>query len=303
MPRGLRIIGYALIGLFSFILFLYLTFPFDVLKDRLLDSVEKGLKGGYEITVNSVSPRLIAGVTLKGVKIIERGEGESVPMWEADKIKLNVSLFSLMFGSTKIKFDVISGGGSVAGKLTLDKARVQVGVELDEFNLGTFVYLASKYGINLKSKIDGDADLNIDSSQVIRSSGTVNIQPNSIKFMASKFKAGAMGDIDLPEMVIGGGKSLISAEINKGAIKINSFKLEEGDLNIDLAGSVYLSSKASNYRLNLSGTFGFSEKVGQALPFLFIIEKQKNESGTFPLTIAGRLSKPQIKIGDFTVPL
>lgn len=303
MPKGLRILGYILVGFISFIIFLYLTFPFDVLKDRILAGVEKGLKGKYDIQVASVSPRLLAGITLKSVRLNKRDEGGSVPVWEAEKIKLNASLFSMMFGSPRVKFDIRSGGGRISGRVNMEKNGAKVTLRLGNVNLGKIYYLASKYGLNLKSEIDGKVDLDINPSQIIRSSGTLIIEPRSIKLLASKIKAGAMGEIDLPAIAIGEDKSLISAELKRGAIKINSFRLEKGDLNIDLKGTIYLSSEISNFRLNLKGNFGFTEKVGEALPFLFIIEKQKNEDGTFPLTISGRLAKPQIKIGDFTVPL
>jgi len=202
-----------------------------------------------------------------------------------------------------VKFDVRMGDSRISGRAVLGKGASKVTVVLDELNLATFHYLASELGLQVKSQINGEIDVDVNSRQIIRSSGAINIEPNGIQILPSKLKTGVMGEIDLPAMTIGAGKSLISAELKRGAIKITSLKLEKGDLNIDLKGSIYLSSNVSNFRLNLKGDFSFSEKLGQALPFLFIIEKQKKEDGKFPLTIAGRISKPQIKIGDFTVPL
>jgi len=303
MPKWLKIIGYILIGIVSFVIFLYLTFPFDVIKDRLLAEIEKSSKGQYEVTVATVNPKLLVGVTLKGVKVNKRTEGKNVPMLEADQIGLKVSIFSLIFGSPKVKFDVRMGDSRISGRAVLGKGASKVTVVLDELNLATFHYLASELGLQVKSQINGEIDVDVNSRQIIRSSGAINIEPNGIQILPSKLKTGVMGEIDLPAMTIGAGKSLISAELKRGAIKITSLKLEKGDLNIDLKGSIYLSSNVSNFRLNLKGDFSFSEKLGQALPFLFIIEKQKKEDGKFPLTIAGRISKPQIKIGDFTVPL
>lgn len=303
MPKGLKIVMYFFVGFISFVLFLYLTFPFASLKDRLLAGLEKGLKGKYEITVNSVSPGFLIAVNLKGVKLEKRDENGLLPVWQAERIKLSPYIFSVIFGSPKVKFDIRSGKGRVLGKVQMDKGSSIISVELDEVDLGKITYLASKYGINLQSKINGNINLEIDPKQIIRSNGTIKIEPNTIKFLASKIKAGALGEIEMPEAVIGAGKSLIDAELKRGAIRLNAFKLEAGDLNVDLTGSLYLSSDLANYRLNLRGTFDYSEKLGQALPILFMIEKQKNDKGLYPLTISGRLASPQIKIGDFTLPL
>lgn len=302
MPRGLKIISYVVVAFVSFIVFLYFTFPFDVLKDRILADVEKGLKDKYEITVVSVSPRLIAGVTLKNVKVSKRDDAGLVPVWEADKVGLKISLLSLAFGNLKVKFDIKSGGGEITGRVEKEKNVIRVLMKLDDFDVDKITYLSSQYGLHLKSKINADIDLNFDPAQIIRSVGTFKMELNSIEILASKVKAGAMGEVDLPAMTIGAGGSQIAAELNKGAIKISSFKLEKGDLNLDIDGDIYLASTLDNFRLNLKGNFAFSDKIVQALPFLFIIEKQKSKEGTFPVTISGRLVKPQIKIGDFTLP-
>ena len=47
----------------------------------------------------------------------------------------------------------------------------------------------------------------------------------------------------------------------------------------------------------------FAEQLSKALPFLFIIEQQKNAEGIYPLNITGRLSKPSIRIGKFDLPI
>ena len=71
----------------------------------------------------------------------------------------------------------------------------------------------------------------------------------------------------------------------------------------ELKGKIFLSSRMANYRLNLRGQFSVSEKLNEAFPFLFIVDSQKKEDGSYPLSITGRISRPSIKIGTFTVPL
>lgn len=303
MPKGLRVTGYVIFGVFSFLLFIYLTFPFDALKDRILADVEKNLKGEYEISVGSVSPRLLIGVTLKSVKIIDRGGGTAAAVFEADRVRLKTSLISMMFGSPTVKYDVKVGKGRIVGKIGSEKNKTHLEMRLVDFDLGKIAFLLSKYGLQLKSEINGDIKLDLDSEQIIRSTGIINMEPNGIKILPSKLKAGALGEVDIPEMLIAGGKSVISADLQRGAIKVNKFVFEQGDFDLDLNGSVYLSSKFENFRLNLKGGFKISDKMNQALPFLFIISNQKKEDGVYPVTISGRLAKPQIKIGDFNVPL
>lgn len=306
MPKGLRIILYVFVGFFSFIFFLYTTFPFDVLKDRLIDNIESGLKGGYEIKVGSVSPGLLGGVNLKGVRVMKKDETGSVVFWQIDNIKLRMSLLSMLFGKQVVKFD-FKNGGNVSGRIDNEKNRLVINVSTANFDLGKIAYLATKYGLNFKTAIDANIALDIDPRQIVRSNGSITIEPNDIKILATKTNSetlkGILKDGEIPELTIGAGKSSIVAKLDKGQVKIETFKLEKGDVNLDLAGAIYLATTLDNLRLNLTGSFGISEKLNQLLPVLFIIEKQKNEDGTYPLSITGKITRPQIKIRDFTVPL
>ena len=118
-----------------------------------------------------------------------------------------------------------------------------------------------------------------------------------------RYNIGGAG-IPLPETAITKGRdSRLKLTIDKGAVNVDEFRLAGGDLGLDLKGKVFLSTVLSNYRLNLTGSFAISDKLGQAIPFLFMAEKQKQADGSYPLTITGRLSEPAIKVGTFTLPL
>lgn len=307
MPKGLKILAYIGIALFSFIIFFYLTFPLDTLTEKFLSNVEAGLKGQYSIDVGSVSPRLIAGALLKSVKVTKRDEAGDIPVFELEKVRLKTSIFSLISGNPVVRYDIRSGEGRISGRVKSEKESVSLDAKLDGLDLGQIGYLAKKHNIKLSSAIDGDIKLEINQKQPIRSSGEIKIEPNGIKTSEVNFKSdklkGFVKDDTLPEMTIGAGKSEILLRLEKGSIKVETFRLEGGDLNFDLTGMIYLSQKISNSRLNLRGKFTFSEKIYEAIPFLYGLQNQKGADGTYPLTIAGRVNAPQIKIGDFTVPL
>ena len=91
--------------------------------------------------------------------------------------------------------------------------------------------------------------------------------------------------------------------IGKGTATLDSFRFANSDLPLDIKGKIFLSNKLENYRLNLTGSFAASQKLSEALPFLMIIDSQKQEDGSYPLSITGRIAKPAIKIGTFTVPM
>ena len=99
------------------------------------------------------------------------------------------------------------------------------------------------------------------------------------------------------------GRSTVDIVMNRGSIEIRSMNLKGGDLDLGIGGKIYLAQRVNNFRFNLRGKLGFGEKIAEAIPLLMIIEKQKGPDGLYPVTITGQVRKPNIRIGDFRVPI
>ncbi len=157
--------------------------------------------------------------------------------------------------------------------------------------------------IDPRGEVNGKIDLQIDRLNPLRSEGKIMLDLSDLAINASTVRLGEM-EMPVPETILTEKKgSRIELDISKGAVAVNSFKLAGGDLQLSLTGKVFLAANADNYRFNLSGAFSASEKLEKALPFLFVVEKQKAMDGSYPISIAGRLARPIVKIGTFTIPM
>ena len=90
----LRYIGYVAFFLVSFVLSLYLTFPWDAAKDRLLDQASKA--AGAEITAQSLEPNWITGVVAKKVRYKKKDAEEPL---ELEEVRARISVLSLLAGN------------------------------------------------------------------------------------------------------------------------------------------------------------------------------------------------------------
>ena len=302
MPNFLKVIIFGFLFIFAFIFFLYWTFPYDVLKDRLITSAETQLGSEYDVMVGSFSPSFFTGAVLKQVKIVKR-DGENVStVWEAQKVKVRASIASILFGKTNVSFSFKNQKSSASGSLKYTDDGFVLDADFSNLNLGDFGFLSPSGTSKLISSIDGDVKLNINSKQLVQSTGVANLSLDDMHFSDGELKLGEGIDFTVPELAFSkGGK--ISLELSKGAIKVKEFKTGDADFKLDVSGDVFLSSILKNYRMNLKGTFAVTPKLEQAIPVLFMIEKQRSADGTYPLNITGRISQPSIKIGDFTLPL
>ncbi|MFH1831029.1 MAG: type II secretion system protein GspN [Pseudomonadota bacterium] len=303
MSRLIRYIAYIALFFACFAIFLYWVFPYDVLKDRILNDVESQLGKGLQVSADRLEPYWFSGIDIKNLRIEGVGEHGIVDLLKFSRVRARASLVPLIFGSIRLKFGLDIGKGELSGFAKVGEDTISLDLDIDDLNLSDFAFIQERTGLKVMSKIDGNVELEINRQQPARSAGSMQLTFANLGIGASELKVGDLA-LEMPDLVLAKGRdSQIKLTLSKGAATFEKFNLAEGDLLVDLKGKMFLSSKFANYRLNLRGKFSTSQKLNEALPFLFIVDSQKQEDGSYPLIITGRISRPSIKIGTFTLPL
>lgn len=304
MHRLLKYIAFLVLFVVSFLVFLYWVFPYDNLKDRIISGVERQLGGKVEIDAGELEAYWFTGVEIEKLEFSVRDdEGRMMPALSLDRIRVRVALFSLLIGSPRVSYLVRKGKGEIEGGVHVYDEGIDIDADIDDFNVEAFKLLASKLGINLSGVLDGYVSFKVDKRRPARSSGKASLDLKNFKIGASQAKLGPM-DMPLPAIALTKAKgSQIKLNVGRGTMQIEKLTLAGGDLGLDVSGKVFLSNNLTNSRFNIRGSFTASEVLDKALPFLFIVEKEKKPDGSYPLTITGRISAPTIKVGTFTLPL
>jgi type II secretion system protein N len=303
MPRALRILASLFLFAACYAVFLYWVFPYDALKDRVFSAIEQQLGGGISVSAKSFEPYWLTGADIGGLSIEGPGPSGTVELLNVKRVRARASILSLLVGSKRLGFDIALGKGSIDGTAKLSEDVMAIDVDIDELDVADAPIVEASTGLKFVSRISGTATLAIDRSQPVRTSGTISIAIDDLKIASSTVTV-AGTPIPLPDLQIAKGReSQIKISIGKGTATFEECRFANGDLTLDLKGKVFLSNKFENYRLNMNGSFAASQKLSEALPFLFIVDSQKQEDGSYPLSITGRLAKPSIKIGTFTVPM
>lgn len=299
----LRMGGYVLLFLLSFLLFLYWMFPYDVVKERIETTIEQQIGGGVEVTIAEFEPYFFSGIEVHDVNVRSFSGSEEVPLLKIDRARARLAILPKLFGKTRVRFSITLGEGSIRGSAAQGAEFLDIDLDLSEVDLASVQLLASRLGLQIASRIDGTVELSIDRERPLRSTGKIDLVFDDLSLGASELKVAGAG-IPIPAMVLAHGReSVLSSSLGKGALSFDTFKLSGGDLGLDVKGKIFLSNTVENYRLNLNGSFSASEKMNEALPFLFIVEKQRRPDGSYPITITGRAARPSIKVGTFTIPL
>ena len=315
MPSPLKIIIYPIFALMTLVLFSFLLFPFDSVKVWLARELEAGLGGGYQMTIGTVGPSLLSGITLRDVEIRPRGVSPlplSLPLstiapLKVSKARLKFALLPLLSGTTEVSFDLRSGDGrgKATGFYSLKKGGFALKMKLDHTDASILPLLIQKSGIALSGTLGGTVQIDVFSEDALKNSGKVSLDLLDLRLGEVTLGEGE-GAIRIPQIQLtqaGGLPSKVDLTIDRGNVEIKQVNLAGGDLDLQMDGKVYGARQFENYRFNLKGALKVSAALADKVPLLLMVEKQKSPDGSYPFTITGRVSGPSIRIGEFKVPL
>ena len=119
--RGTLVVRYvaiAVVALFAFTLALQATFPYDRMKDKLIES----MSGQYDVTIGGVERGWKPGrVYFKAVTLRTRvtQPGETPTTFFVDKLEVDLGLLSLLGMNISVDLDAKIGAGRIKGNITL----------------------------------------------------------------------------------------------------------------------------------------------------------------------------------------
>jgi type II secretion system protein N len=99
----------------AFFVFLFMTFPGDIVKQRIVSEIQNSTP--YKVDIQSAEVSALLNVNLKGVKIYKSQN----QFLELDSLTIKPSLFSVFSDSTKIPFNAKLHGGEIEGTVRLSK--------------------------------------------------------------------------------------------------------------------------------------------------------------------------------------
>lgn len=298
----------GLIALFavSFSFFLYLSFPYGVLKEALSAQVQ--MASGMTVRIEDLGPAFPFGFRATGVEVIGGG-GAKIGF---SRVSIRLGLLQLLLLRLGISVDAQAAN---KGYLDLDLGfpifkifatggalPSAVSLEAKNFPLDGFVSYALKQAastgsagamagpllgaLGFKGNLDGEVSVNLDSSNVAQSTGTAKLVFSSAALILSD------PSIGLPDQVFKSAK--IQADMNSGTLKIDPstrFMADEMELGIDgkinLKASIPASDLDLKVLVHLGG--GLGEKFGWVMDGL---SGGASKGGHLSMQVRGTIEAP-----------
>ncbi len=280
------------------VVFVYLTFPYAVLKESLTSMIRK--ESGFLVSMEELRPSLPLGIKAKNISISKRGNSNEL---EFRRIKLNISVFKLLVARLGIHLSLEeSSKGSLeldnsikilpmisSNKLEIVKIRSKLkNFEVNKliaFGLGEAARTAinplvkSSIGIlNVEGKLNGHFDLSFPNSEYSNAEGDIDI----------KIKSGGIeiGEAESQSFE----KARFKALVKKGRLSwAQDSGIASEDLDLKINGSLKFakdinqSTLAMNMPIMIEGPL--RESYGFVLP--------DSSSGKYLFNLTGSVTRPQ----------
>lgn len=272
--RLLLIVGYPAFALATFVLFAYWTFPYDRLRDYIVQEVERPIGPGGErrdsgmrLQIDELSPSFLTGIVLDGVRFTKLPTGPDVSpddkpiVVQVQRLSARISLLSLLAGTKDVTFDATVGGGEIEGEFILSDDETHLDAEITTVELRQLGVLAALVGLPVSGVLGGTIDLTI-GKEASGTKGSIDLAINNLVVgdARAKLKIEGLGGDGLSVGRIQAGKLVLKATVENGVAKFTQLGTQGGrDLTVRGTGQLRLIQPMRMSRLELLLNVKFAE--------------------------------------------
>lgn len=291
-------------GIFFFFFFLLISFPFENLMQNALSQVERQTSGRYRITVSSIDPNVIFPSVFKDFQVHQKEGAKDRVIVDFKEVKLGVSYLPLLASRLSASFSAEGKSGSVKGDIDLHQSSSSFSAKLNKLKISDVPYVQSILAgaqIPLDGAFSGEMEGSFFQGQPVKNEAFADLKIENLVIPAGRL---TKLQFDAPEALslAGKDKGKFKLKMEKGRIDLQEFSLPGEDLILNLSGNLVLNPRVPFSRLNVQGGIQFSPKMEGVLgSVLIVIAKEKTAEGVYPISVNGRLNKPEIKIGNFSL--
>lgn len=308
MKKMSRTLMYILVGVFSFIFFLYLSFPYNVLKETL--SAKIASSANVSVAIDDLSSKLPLGLKAEKIIVFSPSGGKQFTL---KAIKMNVSLLSLLIGRVTVDatildeqkgnlnlsitfkiFDLIAGN-AMPKSLDMRSKNFQFG-DIVSFFLavkanaeGTNALLKPLLSkVDISGKLNSDISLSLDADDFSQSKGDVMIAFAETSILFDK-------SLQLPDQQFE--KSMIKTSVSGGNITFDKDSaIKSKDLELLITGKVTQKAKIDKSIWDLMIAINLGGPLKDQIGFMVdTMANRTNSDGKFKVKITGTLA-PQLQI-------
>lgn len=213
----LNAVAYPAFFMFWLLLGAYWTFPYERLRDFVVQQAEAS--GAIELDIAKLEPSWLTGIELEGVRVRKLSSDSAKPAQPLtiQKLDARISLLALLTGKIEVSYSAkLLGGGTIEGIYATSSDATRLKATLTNVDLGRLGPLHDTIGLPVAGRARGSIDMTI-ASEAKNSSGQVDLT----------FADVAIGDGETPLVIEGMGAGITLEQLELGDVNLE-MKTERG---------------------------------------------------------------------------
>jgi type II secretion system protein N len=267
LRQALRYAGLVAFYFFALVVFCFVTFPYERLRDRLVDEFNARQTGPdpLRLEVDELSAYSLGGIEAEGVRLISAAKPASgdpaaeqakPSVLAVDSAHARLSLFGLLTGSLDLSFGADAFGGEVSGTTAESGGTRSLDLTLEDLSLAEAPLLADAIGLPLGGTVQGTLELVMPEGKLSKADGNVSL--DIVGLSAGDGKAKLRDTIAMPKVEAGDLK--LVGDVSEGQLKLSDFSAKGPDLELVAEGSMRLRDPLPTSLLSLTARFRFLER-------------------------------------------
>ena len=284
----LQILSYTLYGLVICLVVVYLTFPYNLLKQRL---AERFSQPGMHLTVDHIGPAFPPGLVLDGVRLTADRPAFDGPVIQAETLDVWPVWHTLLSGAVQAQLKANLYHGRLQGRVRSasapEDAQWQIQGDFTDLQLSRHPIVQREKGAFLRGQLDGDVDLTLDPEGKL-SQGVLNLRLQSVVLLAGQHPALPLQrDISCHTL-----QSQIKMTATQ--MQIVSLTCKGDDLAIQARGTVNLRQPWQHSSLNVHLQIQSESAYKQELALLAtLVQRRLDRRGMLSFRIRGTMQQPK----------
>ncbi len=281
--------GYALFTLLMIVYFLFLTFPYDAVKDRYLAQQTAGLP--YHVSIRNIRATPLLWIRASGVDLARAGNSHA-SILKLGELRIRPSLFRLLTGTLAFRGKTSLYGGRVGGRVEKNGGALMLSLDWKNIELEQLPLKTLLSGAKLGGELNGEMDLTvrIQGSRIVPGKGMLKVR--LAKGSAAKVQVKGFAVPDLKGITGEGNITLAQKRIT-----VDSLDLKADLLSLGLQGKMNIARRLSGSPLNLKARIKLSGSLAsQYQPMLAGFLRNRDKDGFYVFSIRGTLGSPRLSL-------
>ena len=283
-------------GLVVFWIALVLSFPSEVVQERISWEVNRATHGSLALRLESVRPSWgVTGARFEGVQLlsVDKTSDEDEPglaslIFSASRVATRVRVLPLLGGDVLAELDADLYQGTLLGELGKLGDLFLADIIAKDLDLSLYPFEGEDWSADVSGLLDLVVDMKVNPEEVKEAKGDISLEVDGLTLRALSLSGFTIDEAIFDE-------AILKLDVHNGEAEIRKGSFLSDMVEATLDGKITLSSPLERSRLKLTMKIRLEEDLDTLAQLAPGMKNARDDGGTYHFMISGSIERPRIR--------